>query len=200
MSEWWTYNLSDFLMFSPEIYWRLVERYNRDVWPLQLLALAAAAFLLWLALAQHAHGHAQRATALVLAAAWFWTGWAFDWQRYASINWAAEYLAVACGVQAALLLAVALLGPRRESAHAGLLARRIGFAAAVCGVLLYPLVGLLFGRPIAQAEVFALMPDPTALTTLGLLFASNMRWRGWLAIIPALSLLAGLLTLWTMAQ
>jgi hypothetical protein len=48
--------------------------------------------------------------------------------------------------------------------------------------------------------VFAVMPDPTALTTLGLLFASNMRWRAWLAIIPALSLVAGLLTLWTMAQ
>jgi hypothetical protein len=198
MSEWWTYRLSDFLMFSPEVYWRLVERYNRDVWPLQLLALAAAGLLLWLARAPRAR--AQRVIALVLAAAWLWTGWAFHRQRYASINWAAEYLALGFAVQAALLLAMALLGARRESVQAGSVARRIGFAAAVCGALLYPLAGLPFGRPIAQAEVFAVMPDPTALTTLGLLFASNMRWRAWLAIIPALSLVAGLLTLWTMAQ
>lgn len=34
MSEWWTYRLSDFLMFSPATYWRMVERYNREVWPL----------------------------------------------------------------------------------------------------------------------------------------------------------------------
>ena len=33
MSEWWTYTLGDFLMFSPATYWRLVESYNRDVWP-----------------------------------------------------------------------------------------------------------------------------------------------------------------------
>jgi hypothetical protein len=48
--------------------------------------------------------------------------------------------------------------------------------------------------------VFGLMPDPTALTTLGLLLALRIRFRAWLAIIPALSLIAGMLTSWTMAQ
>jgi hypothetical protein len=198
MSEWWTYRLSDFLMFSPEIYWRLVERYNRDVWPLQLPALAAGCVALWLAIAPRAG--AQRITALVLAAAWMWTGWAFHWQRYASINWAANYLAVAFSVQTVLLLAVAMFGARGGIVHPSPLARRIGLGVAVCGVLLYPLAGLLFGRPIAQAEVFGLMPDPTALTTLGLLFASAVRYRRALAVLPGLSLLTGLLTLWTMAQ
>ena len=28
MSEWWSYRPSDFLMFSPTAYWRLVQRYN----------------------------------------------------------------------------------------------------------------------------------------------------------------------------
>ena len=198
MSEWWTYRLSDFLMFSPQIYWRLVERYNRDVWPLQWLVLAAACLLLWLAIGPRAG--APRITAVVLAAAWLWTGWAFHWQHYASINWAAQYLAVAFAIEAVLLLAAAMLGARHGIAQASSAARRLGLIAAVCGVLLYPLVGLLFGRPIAQAEVAGLMPDATALTTLGLLFASGLPFRGWLAVIPALSLLSGLLTLWAMAQ
>jgi hypothetical protein len=198
MSEWWTYRLSDFLMFSPEIYWRLVERYNRDIWPLQLAALAAGCVLLWLAIAPRAG--AQRITALVLAVAWLWTGWAFHWERYASINWAASYLAVAFGIEAVLLLAAAIFGAPREIAQANPLVSRIGLAVAVAGVLLYPLVGLLFGRALAQAEVFGVMPDPTALGTLGLLFASGLRYRRLLAVIPALSFLAGVLTLWTMAQ
>src|SRR6185369_9229836 len=105
MSEWWTYQLSDFLMFSPEIYWRLVARYNRDLWPLQLPALAAGWIALWLAIAPRPGS--QRITALILAAAWLWTGWAFHWQRFAAINWAAEYLAIAFGVQAVLLLVAA---------------------------------------------------------------------------------------------
>ena len=40
MDEWWTYRLSDFLLFSPHTYYRLFELYNIDVWPLQILALS----------------------------------------------------------------------------------------------------------------------------------------------------------------
>jgi hypothetical protein len=29
MSEWWTYTLSDFLLFSPRVYYRLFELHNR---------------------------------------------------------------------------------------------------------------------------------------------------------------------------
>jgi hypothetical protein len=197
MSEWWTYNLSDFLMFSPEIYWRLVERYNRDVWPLQLLALAAGCILLWLAAAPRPG--AQRIAAVVLAAAWLWIGWAFAWQRYATINWAAQYLAAAYGVEALLLLIAAAFDRGGEAAQANPLARRAGLLAIAIGVLVYPAIGLLFGRALVQSEVFGLMPDPTALTTLGLLLAVRIRFRAGLAIFPALSFIAGMLTVWTMA-
>lgn len=40
MSEWWTYSLRDFLLFSPHTYYRLFELYNQALWPLHLLALA----------------------------------------------------------------------------------------------------------------------------------------------------------------
>ena len=40
MSEWWTYSLSDFLLFSPRTYYRLLELYNLAIWPTQLAALA----------------------------------------------------------------------------------------------------------------------------------------------------------------
>ena len=49
MPEWWTYSLSDFLLFSPRTYYRLIERHNLAVWPAQLLAFVlglAIAFLL----------------------------------------------------------------------------------------------------------------------------------------------------------
>jgi hypothetical protein len=38
MSEWWTYSLSDLLMFSARTYYRLFELYNLAIWPAQLLA------------------------------------------------------------------------------------------------------------------------------------------------------------------
>lgn len=193
MSEWWTYRLSDFLMFSPATYWRLVERYNREVWPLQALMLGAGVLLLWLAARRPAQ---RRVAAIALAGAWLWVGWAFHWRRYAAINWAAEYLAAAFALQAALLLAAGLASS--AAGHTPLpnaLVRRIGLVLAATGVLLYPAVGAWAGRAWTHAEMFGIMPEPTALATLGLLLAGRWPHRTWLGVIPIASLITGLATL-----
>ena len=194
MSEWWTYRLSDFLMFSPATYWRLVERYNREAWPLHVLMLGAGMLLLWLALARPTN----RVTPLVLAATWLWVASAFHWRRYAPINWAAEYLAAAFALQAALLAAAAMTRPASAPVTRDRM-RQAGLALATAGVLLYPLAGELAGRSWSQAEVFGLMPEPTALATLGLLLATGHGARSWLTIIPVLSLVVGLATLWLLS-
>lgn len=70
MTEWWTYRLSDFLMFSPRTYWRLVEQYNRELWPAHaLLVLLGAAALLcaW-------RGRFTRGVLAFLSLAWLWAG------------------------------------------------------------------------------------------------------------------------------
>lgn len=203
MTEWWTYRLSDFLMFSPRTYWRLIELYNREIWPAQLAALAAGLVALWLAASPRAS--AGRWLAALLALAWLWVGWAFHWQRYATINWAAQYFAVAFAVQAALWVGLGVLHrDARPAPAAGAALPGLGWLLAVAGVLLYPLAGLLAGRPWTQAEVFGIAPEPTALASLGLLLAGRpplSRARRWLlAVLPALSLLVGAATLWTLSS
>ena len=194
MSEWWTYRLSDFLMFSAATYWRMVERYNRELWPLQLAMLVAGIGLLWLVAERRPW--AGRVMAVVLAGVWAWVGWAFHWARYAQINWAADYFAAAFWLQAALLLAIASIRPERTAATAPPL-RNSGLALMAIGVLLYPFAALASGRPWGQAEVFGLMPEPTALVTLGCLIAARPRHWAWLAAIPFASLMVGLAT-WSM--
>jgi hypothetical protein len=194
MSEWWTYRPSDFLMFSPRTYWRLVELYQRDLWPVQLLTLGSGLALLWLAAGRRPA--ARRVICAVLAMAWLWVGWAFHWQRYATINWAARYFAVAFAIEATALIALGVLraGHRGPTQRDGV--ERVGLLLAAFGVLAYPLAGFLAGRPLAQAEVFGLMPEPTALATVGLLLAAGPSQRGWLILIPMLSLAIGIATLW----
>lgn len=191
MSEWWTYRLSDFLMFSPRTYWRLVELYNRDVWPAQLIAVGAGLLLLLLTAA--ARPGAGRVVAAALAIAWLWVGWAFHWQRYATVNWAAPWFAVAFGLQAMLLVILGMRRGGQSRPSAG--ARNLGWALALCGVLLYPLVALAAGRPWTQTEVFGFMPEPTAAATVGFLLAGGQPHAGWLSIVPALSLMVGMATL-----
>jgi len=197
MSEWWTYTLSDFLMFSPRTYWRLVELYNRDFWPLQLPLLAAGLAALWLAATQRVQ--AFRWVAFGLSAVWLWVGWAFLWERYATINWAAQYVALAFAAQAVLLTGAGLMRSN-AAARPGTAARGLGWLLAAAG-LLYPLLGLAAGRPWVQVEVFGMAPEPTALFTLGLLLLSGQpvsrAGRILLFAIPLLCLLLGAATAWT---
>jgi hypothetical protein len=194
MTEWWTYRLSDFLMFSPRVYWRLVDSYNRDIYPAQIVAVGAGLVLLWMTVV--ARPGSGRIVAAMLALAWGWVGWAFHWQRYATINWAATYLAVAFWFEAGLLIILAVFhaGDRVRVPRAR--ARSIGLTMAVGGLLAYPLASLASGHSWGQAEVFGVMPEPTALATLGLLLAGTQPHAKWLSIVPVLSFAVGMATLW----
>ncbi|TWO72792.1 hypothetical protein FN976_04465 [Caenimonas sedimenti] len=201
MSEWWSYGLSDFLMFAPGTYWRFVELHNREYWPGPLVAGILGLAAWWITARQGPGG--QRWMMLLLAAAWFWVGWAFYWDRLAQIHLAAPLLAGAALVQGALLVAVGLVPQHSEPRPISLRMRRASLAAALGAIVLYPWAGLLTGRPLAQAEVFGWMPDPTALGTLGLVFAvpALRLWqRGLLAVLPALFMLAGAVHHASMAQ
>lgn len=197
MTEWWPYGLADFLMFSPQAYWRLVARYNAAWWPAQLAGCAAALALPLLACRQQASW--QRVLLVVLALAWAWVGWAFHARRYAEIFLAAPWLAAASGVQALLLLAAACLRPAsgRSAGVPGAAGALFALAA------LYPLLAPAMRRPWSEAEVFGFLPDPTALATVAALLALRA-WPAWirslLALVPLAMLLLGAATRWLLAR
>ncbi|MBK8120664.1 MAG: hypothetical protein IPK39_16930 [Sulfuritalea sp.] len=182
MSEWWTYSLRDLLLFSSRTYTRLFELHNQEWWPLPLFALALGAVLF--ALAWRGGERAGRALLLVLAACWLWVAWAWHAQRYAPINWAAEYFAWAWGVQAVLLGLVAWQG-RFDAAPAAALRRGFGLFLVGAAWVIYPLLAPLLGRGWTPAELFGMAPDPTALATLGVLLTIKQRQAGGLFPIPA---------------
>ena len=199
MSEWWTYSLSDFLMFSPRTYQRLVELYNRDVWPAHLLALGLGASL-W-PLAKRGDASAGRLVAATLAAAWLWVPWAFHSQRYATINWAASYFAIGFAIEGLLLIGLGVVAGRLRFDTAHDLKSHIGTGLLVVGLLIQPLISaMLPGRTSSHAEVFGLMPDPTALVTLGVLLQSRTRAAQMLMLIPLLWCLIAAATWWAMNQ
>ena len=108
MPEWWTYSLSDFLLFSPRTYYRLFELYNAAVWPGQVLAVAVGlsiAAMLW-----KPRPWQGRVVVGLLAACWLWIAWAYFLTRYATINWTAPYVAAAFVGEALLLVLVGTLG------------------------------------------------------------------------------------------
>jgi len=182
MSEFLSYELSDFLLFSRQTYFRQFALINEEFPFLPLLLTAVA-----LAVAIFA---GKRGTLLRLALLWLACAWLFLHRHYADINWAADWFAAGFGVQAAALIAVMIRNPLRHPSPAQ--------TAALVVALFYPLQSVIFGRPWQEAEAVGLSPDATAVFTLFLLatIAPPVRWI--LLPIPLLWCVIGLLTLWTM--
>ena len=197
MSEWWAYRPEDLLLFSPRVFWRIFELHNTAFWPLHLATLAAG-FAIVLLMLRRPHSQVLW-VALILAALWASVGWFFLWNHYAAINWAIAYAAPAFGLQAMLLVIGGaargdLAFDRRD------LDSWLGLVIAVIGLVVYPLLPPLFGRPWTSAEAFGIEPDPTAIATLGFLLAASGRLVPLLFPIPLLWLLISGLTLRTMGD
>ena len=119
--------------------------------------------------------------------------------RYGTINWAAPMLAWGFYAEGALLAALGISGRLEFAGHGKRAQAGIGLSRG-CGLLAWPLLAPLDGRPWQEAEVFAIAPDPTAIATLALLALAPYAagGRASLAIVPALWLAVSALTLFTM--
>lgn len=197
MTEWWTHEPRDLLMFSPDVYYRLFELHNAALWPAQILALAGG--LLCLVLILRRASWAGRVTAGALAVGWAAVAASYFHARYAAINLAAPYYAWAFAAQAILLaLGGAGLGRLAFTAERNW-AQTVGVALLVFALFLQPLLGPASGRPWTGMEIAGLAPDPTVLATFGtLLAADRMRWG--LLPIPLLWCAVTGATLWTMGS
>ena len=196
MSEWWTYRLTSFLLFSPRTYYRTVELYNLAIWPAQLAGVAIG--LAIVALLTGKFGGRDRLAAGLLAACWLWIAWAFHYQRYAQINWAAPWFAAAFSFQALLLIVLGVLAGRIVLRPPSGGQFWIAASLVVVAVLGYPLLAPLAGRPWTTAETFGVAADPTAIATVAALGWVRGRVRWLLLVVPLLWCLVTTATLWAM--
>jgi Family of unknown function (DUF6064) len=180
----------------------VVETYNRAVWPAQAVTYALALALVWIAIRPRYGGYRRVAHSLAgaaLAAAWAWTGVAFHFRYFASINFLAPVYGALFVVQALLLAWTAgvrgRIAPRAQSdpfgwAGLGLMGYAIGG---------YPLIAEVAGEGLESARVVGLAPGPTAVFTLGVLLLAEGRTPLHLTAVPVLwSLIAGV-TAWELA-
>ncbi len=198
MREWWTYSLSDFLLFSPRTYYRLIERQNEALWPGQIVAIGLG--LVVAGLVRKPAPWQGRAVSGILAVLWIAVAWTFVWRRYATINWAATYLVWLFAIEVLLLMWIGVFRgglsfrPGRDAAGT------LGIALFILALALYPMIAPLLGRGWRQAEIFGVVPDPTVIGTLGLLLLAAGRPRWGLLAAPLLWCLMGGATLWAMGS
>jgi hypothetical protein len=191
MSEWWTYRLHDFLMFSPRAYSRMFELYNEAIWPMNALAAMLAFALLFVAtrIRFPLHKNSNRDTCdssnpdvwqrvlhvavfAYFAVAHAWIALVFMREHYASIFFAAEHFAVAFLLQAAMFALAAGLAARSHDAfrftHSTMVAA-LGVSVVSLALIVHPTILLSMQSNWARLEGVGVAPDPTAIAALGFL-------------------------------
>ena len=196
MGPWTSYDLADFLMFAPETYYRLFARLNEAVWPLPIVMLALGTLIPLLL--RSSPPWPKRLAAALLAASWLWVAWAYHLQRYAVINWAAPWFAALFAAEALLLVWIGVIRGRLHGKAADPLTRRTGLALIGLGLAAYPFLNPLMDQSWSRAEIFGIAPDPTTITTLGILLLArtNVSWLLWTG--PVIWCFISGLTLWAL--
>lgn len=184
MSEWWTYTLSDFLLFSPQTYYRLFELYNAAIWPAQIVAFGLG-LAIWVLL-RRAEARQGRFIAAILAGCWLWVALAFHLSHYATVNWVAVDFAGAFGFESVLLIWIGVIRGRLVFRPGAGVIGRAGLWIFLFAFLVQPLIGPLLGRAWRQIEIFGVAPDPTAVATLGILSLAAGRVRWELIAVPVI--------------
>ncbi len=175
------------LPFSLEQFLEEFRQYNTAVWPVQvvlnLLALTAIAL-------SFKGESTSRLIAGILALLWAWTGIAYHWVFFSSINKVAVVFGLLCVLEATLFVVFGVVKGtfifRRPTGLPGALgALAVGYA-----LLIYPAVGYILGHIYPQAPTFG-APCPTTIFTLGILLWTTRRFPRTLIVIPALWSLVG---------
>jgi hypothetical protein len=190
MSEWLSYSPADLLLFSPRVYYRLLEMHNAAWWPLHIIALAAGCVLAFLIVSRTPS--AERWIGGLLGVLWIWVAWSFLWERFATIHWIMAYVAPLFAIQGIALFWFG--GVRGGLALSPANWQRLAAAVVMVAAILYPLLALAEARPLGGGEVLGLFPDPTAIATLAAL--SAMRKGLPLMILPAAWCALSSETLW----
>ena len=191
------YTLDDLLLFTPEVYFRLISQYHQFYWPLQVAGLLLGVWLVWRTLFQR--GRDMRLIVFGLAACWIFIGIAFHINKFNAVNWMAVWFGAGFILQALMLGLVGLQGPQLIEGVANGLSFFAVVGVLILGVVGYPVAGLLQGQAIDALPFFGIAGAPTLIVTLGVLvLLRDARW--WLFLLPLLLLLVEGLTLYLLGS
>lgn len=154
------------LPFTPEQFFAVFARYNKGVWPMQVVLYAIAILILSLLFSGRAW--ASRQISKLLAAVWAWMAIAYHFTYFSSINAAAWVFGAAFLLGGFAFVWSGVVKDRLAFRPVAGVRGIAGAALVVFALVIYPAIGYLLGHRYPAAPTFGL-PCPTTIFTLGLL-------------------------------
>jgi hypothetical protein len=166
------------LPFTSNEFLNVFAVYNTAVWPAQValnLLSVAALCLVW----KNSTG---KVVVYILAILWAWIGVVYHLLFFTVINDAAYVFGVVFIMQAILFMVAA---HRMTFGLGSALRDIVAWILIIYGLLLYPLLSVLFGHAYPRMPTFGL-PCPTTIFTFGVLLLSRTRPPWYLLVIPVI--------------
>jgi hypothetical protein len=177
------------LPFTREQFVAVFTAYNNGVWPAQILAYLLGLGMVILVLRPSRTGN--RVVGAGLAVMWAWTGIAYHWGYFSSINKAALAFGALFVLQGVAFLVFAVLRDRLQFGHSRGALAWLGWALVAYASIAYPLLGLWLGHPVSEIPMFGITPCPVTIFTFGLLLLTTAPVSRWILAIPLVWSLIG---------
>jgi hypothetical protein len=176
------------LPFTRDQFLAVFASYNLAVWEVEivayLLGLAAVAALL------RPGRNSSRVIASVLALMWVWTGVAYHWLFFATINQAAYLFGLLFVAEGLYIGYSAVLRDLLRFRLERGVAAWVGIALLAYAAALYPLIGMV-AHSYPELPMFGVTPCPVTLFTFGMFLLAQGRLPRWIFVIPVLWSLIG---------
>lgn len=169
------------LPFTIDQFLEVFRRYNLAVWPAQWVLVALGLLAVLLALSERRS--AARCVSAILALMWLWMAAAYHLAFFSAVNRAAIVFAAAFAVEAALFTWAVSRTPPITYRPRSSVAAIVGATLIIYAVVVYPLLGHVFGHRYPAAPTFG-VPCPTTIFTMGLVVWADTSLPRRMLIIP----------------
>jgi hypothetical protein len=169
--------------FSVTQFLEIFKTYNLSVWPMQIvlyvLGIAAIGF------AVKRFPISDKAIAFILSFFWLWTGIVYHLMYFTAINKAAYLFGVAYIIQGILFLFTGFVRNRLHVQYRSDTFCIVGALFVFYAMVLYPVLGYIFGHRYPYSPTFCL-PCPLTIFTFGLLLWNEKKLPLFILFIPFL--------------
>lgn len=153
--------------FTVEQFISVFEKYNQAIWPMQIFTYVLAVWAVFLLVEKKPQSN--KIIASILAFFWIWMGAAYHLKYFSQINKAAIVFGALFLIQGLIFL---IYGVIKENIVFDYIYDKntvVGGFFILFGMVLYSVIGLLFGHVYPRSPIFGVAPCPTTIFTFGML-------------------------------
>lgn len=164
------------------------RQYNTAIWPMQIFLLILAVVAIYFSI--QAKNNANKIISAVLVFFWLWMGVVYHVVYFTSINKAAIVFGALFIIQALIFLYFGIIRNKLRFRLRTDKYGAVGIILILFALLVYPLLGYLWGHRYPSSPTFG-VPCPTTIFTFGMLLFSVSKVSPVVIIIPFLWSLIG---------